>query len=70
MCPFDKAIPLGSTVTIQAKVSRVFNSSMEVYIDVWIDNETGGKIKANEAIYTFVAVNKKGEPITIDKIKT
>ena len=66
---FDKAIPLGSTVTIQAKVSRVFNSSMEVYIDVWIDNETGGKIKANEAIYTFVAVNKKGEPITIDKLK-
>ena len=42
---------------------------MEVYIDVWIDNETGGKIKANEAIYTFVAVNKKGEPITIDKLK-
>ena len=34
---FDKAIPLGSTVTIQAKVSRVFNSSMEVYIDVWIE---------------------------------
>jgi len=66
---FDKAIPLGSTVTIQAKVSRVFNSSMEVYIDVWIDNETVGKIKANEAIYTFVAVNKKGEPITIDKLK-
>ena len=66
---FDKAIPVGSTVTIQAKVSRVFNSSMEVYIDVWIDDEKGEKIKANEAIYTFVAVNKNGKPIAVDKLQ-
>ena len=46
---FGMPIPLGSTVTIEAKVSRAFNSSMEVYIDVWIDNENGEKIKANEA---------------------
>tara|TARA_S200000501_G_scaffold331601_1_gene333730 strand:+ start:3738 stop:4247 length:510 start_codon:yes stop_codon:yes gene_type:complete len=64
---FGMPIPLGSTVTIEAKVSRAFNSSMEVYIDVWIDND-GEKIKANEAIYTFVAVNKNGRPIKIDKI--
>ena len=42
---FGMPIPLGSTVTIEAKVSRAFNSSMEVYIDVWIDNENGEKIK-------------------------
>ena len=66
---FDRAITLGSTVTIQAKVSRVFNSSMEVYIDVWIDDSKGEKIKANEAIYTFVAVDINGNPIAVDKIK-
>jgi len=66
---FDRAITLGSTVTIQAKVSRVFNSSMEVYIDVWVDNPDGDKIKANEAIYTFVAVDINGKPISVDKIK-
>ncbi len=66
---FDRAITLGSTVTIQAKVSRVFNSSMEVYIDVWIDNPEGEQIKANEAIYTFVAVDINGKPISVDKIK-
>ena len=66
---FDRAITLGSTVTIQAKVSRVFNSSMEVYIDVWVDNPDGEKIKANEAIYTFVAVDINGKPISVDKIK-
>jgi len=66
---FSKAIPVGSVVTVQAKVSRVFNSSMEIYLDVWIeDRETGSKTKVNEAIYTFVAVDKTGTPVKIPKI--
>ena len=65
---FGKAIPIGTTVTIEAKVSRAFTTSMEVFIDVWIDDEKGEKIKANEAIYTFVAVDKNGKPTIIDKI--
>ena len=65
---FGKAIPIGTTVTIEAKVSRAFTTSMEVFIDVWIDDEKGEKIKANEAIYTFVAVDKNGKPTKIDKI--
>ena len=31
---FNHTIPLGSIVTIEAKVSRAFNTSMEVYLDV------------------------------------
>ncbi len=66
---FAKAIPVGSVVTIQAKVSRVFNSSMEIYLDVWIeDRESGKHTKVNEAIYTFVAVDNTGKPITIPQI--
>tara|TARA_B100000900_G_scaffold146203_1_gene123866 strand:- start:1456 stop:1935 length:480 start_codon:yes stop_codon:yes gene_type:complete len=65
---FGKAIPIGTTVTIEAKVSRAFTTSMEVFIDVWIDNDQGKKIKANEAIYTFVAVDSNGRPTKIDKI--
>ena len=65
---FGKAIPIGTTVTIEAKVSRAFTTSMEVFIDVWIDDDEGKKIKANEAIYTFVAVDKNGRPTKIDKI--
>ena len=65
---FGMPIAIGTTVTIEAKVSRAFKSSMEVYIDVWIDNDEGNKIKANEAIYTFVAVDKKGKPTNIEQI--
>ena len=65
---FGKAISIGTTVTIEAKVSRAFTTSMEVFIDVWVDDKSGKKIKANEAIYTFVAVDKFGKPTKIDKI--
>ncbi|GAA4279469.1 acyl-CoA thioesterase [Aquimarina mytili] len=66
---FNKAIPLGSVVTVEAKVSRAFRSSMEVYIDVWVeDRQSGDKTKANEAIYTFVAVNESGTPVAVPPI--
>lgn len=61
---FNKAIPLGSVVIIEAKVSRAFKSSMEIYIDVWVeDRQSNKRTKANEAIYTFVAVDDTGRPV-------
>ena len=66
---FSKAVPLGSVVTVEAKVSRAFKSSMEVFLDVWIeDRESGDRSKANEAIYTFVAVNERGETIPVPEL--
>ena len=66
---FNKTIPLGSVVTIEAKVSRAFTTSREIYIDVWIeDRESGNKTKANEAIYTFVAVDESGNPVSVPKV--
>lgn len=66
---FNKMIPLGSVVTVEATVSRAFNSSMEIYLDIWIeDRESGIRSKANEAIYTFVAVNEMGNPVPVPEI--
>lgn len=63
---FNRAIPLGSVVTVESKVSRSFKSSMEIFIDVWIeDRESGVRTKANEAIYTFVAVDDTGRPVEV-----
>ncbi len=67
---FNKAVPLGSVVTVEAKVSRAFKSSMEIYMDVWVeDRESGKRSKANEAIYTFVAVDETGAPVNIPPLK-
>lgn len=66
---FNKMIPLGSVVTVEAKVSRAFSSSMEVFMDVFIeDRESGERSVSNEAIYTFVAVNESGNPIKVPEL--
>lgn len=63
---FNKPIKLGDVVTLEAKVSRAFSSSMEVYVDVSIeDHLTGKRTKSNEAIYTFVAVDQLGNAIHV-----
>lgn len=67
---FNRAVPLGSVVTVEAAVSRSFNTSMEVYIDVWMEDRfSGERTKANEAIYTFVAVDETGKPTEVPKLK-
>ena len=66
---FNQPITRGSIVTLEAKVSRAFTSSMEVFVDVWMENRTiGERQKCNEAIYTFVAVDQLGKPIEIAPI--
>jgi len=66
---FKHAVPLGSIVTVEAKVTRAFKSSMEVYIDVWVDNKTKkNPVKVNEAIFTFVAVDDNGVPVAIPQL--
>lgn len=66
---FNKAIKLGDIVTIESKVSRAFSSSMEVFLDVYVENHrTGKRNKCNEAIYTFVAVDQVGSPIDVPEL--
>tara|TARA_B100001175_G_scaffold293834_1_gene280619 strand:- start:943 stop:1452 length:510 start_codon:yes stop_codon:yes gene_type:complete len=66
---FGEPVPNGSILTIEAKVSRAFNSSMEVFIDVWKQNKINPKkTKVNEAIYTFVALNKRGRTVKVPQI--
>ncbi len=66
---FNRSVPVGSVVTVEAKISRAFTTSMEIYIDVWMeDRYTGVRSKANEAIYTFVAVDDTGKPTTVPQV--
>ncbi len=66
---FKEPIKLGSVVTLEAKVSRAFNSSMEVFIDVFVEDlVTGKRHKCNEAIYTFVAIDQNGSPLPVPEL--
>ncbi|WP_420603442.1 acyl-CoA thioesterase [Flagellimonas sp.] len=67
---FNRSVPLGSVVTVEASVSRAFRTSMEIFIDVWMEDRfTGERAKANEAIYTFVAVDETGIPTEVPPLK-
>lgn len=66
---FNHPIKLGDVVTLEAKVSRSFNSSMEVFIEVWVeDHRTRERSKCNEAIFTFVAVDQMGNTINVPEL--
>ena len=67
---FKKAIGLGEIVTINAKVTRAFNTSMEVHLEVYSQNFLNKEQKkANEAFYTFVAIDHEGKPKTIPQVE-
>ncbi|UKT64804.1 acyl-CoA thioesterase [Pedobacter mucosus] len=63
---FKHPIKLGDVITIEAKVTRAFNTSVEVRLDVWAENiPSGARQKSNEAYYTFVAVNQSDQTIQV-----
>lgn len=66
---FSKPIQLGNVVTLSAKVTRSFNSSMEVHIEVFAEDiPSQKKFKSNEAFFTFVAVDQSGRPIDVPEV--
>jgi len=63
---FESPIKLGNVVHIEAKLTRAFNTSMEIHMKVWGEDLTHQyKYKSNEAYYTFVALdpNRKPRPV-------
>ena len=66
---FESPIKLGNVVHIEAKVTRAFTSSMEVYLKVWGEDSTQQyRYKSNEAYYTFVALDPNRKPRPVPQI--
>src|ERR1700688_2107141 len=66
---FENPIRLGNVVHIEAKVSRSFNTSMEVHLKVWgEDMAQQFKYKSNEAYYTFVALDASKKPRPVPEL--
>jgi acyl-CoA hydrolase len=66
---FKQPIKLGDVITIEAKVTRSFNTSVEVRMDVWAENiPSGTRVKSNEAYYTFVALDSDGHTMPVPEL--
>src|ERR1700761_2713614 len=66
---FNNPIKLGNLLTIEAKLTRAFNTSMEVYLRVWGEDLSAQyKYLSNEAYLTFVALDPNGRPRTVPEI--
>ena len=60
---FKNPIKLGNVVHIEAKVTRAFNTSMEIHLKVWgEDNLHQYSYESNEAYFTFVALDPNNKP--------
>jgi acyl-CoA hydrolase len=66
---FTQPIRLGNLLTIEAKLTRSFNTSMEVYLRVWGEDLTAQyKYISNEAYMTFVALDPHGKPRKVPEL--
>ena len=66
---FNNPIKLGNLLTIEARLTRAFNTSMEVYLKVWGEDLSAQyKYLTNEAYLTFVALDPHGKPRKVPQI--
>jgi len=67
---FRKPAKTGDIITIRAKITRAFNSSMEVFVQAWARNLIHREnYLINEAFFTFVAMDDFAHPVTVPKVK-
>lgn len=67
---FKNAAKLGDIITVKAKITRVFNTSMELHTEVWarrLPDMTS--FLTNEAYFTFVALDEYAKPVSVIPIK-
>ena len=67
---FAKPIHLGDVITIKACVTRAFNTSVEIYLEVFTTSYFGADLeKSNHAYMTFVALDSRtSRPKTVPHV--
>ncbi len=67
---FDCPINMGDVVTLKANVTRAFNTSLEIYVEVFAHDMKGGNPRrCNHAYFTFVAIDDESrKPMKIPPI--
>ncbi len=67
---FQNPIMLGDVITLEANVTRAFNTSVEVYVEVFASNLKGQQPRrCNHAYFTFVALDdERKNPIPVPPV--
>lgn len=67
---FGRAVSIGDILIIKAKVTRAFNTSMEIYVEVWSRSvKIPLQVLTNYAYFTFVAINEEALPVSVPEIR-
>ncbi len=63
---FSHPIKIGHVVTLRAQVTRAFNTSMEIHIEVKAEDVPNGRIvESHRAFFTMVAVDMEGNKVQV-----
>ncbi|HSC52592.1 MAG TPA: acyl-CoA thioesterase [Phnomibacter sp.] len=66
---FKNPIKLGHYVHIEARITRAFTTSMEIYLKVWGEDTLHQfKYESNEAYFTFVALDPNDNPRSVPQV--
>ena len=67
---FKSPARIGDIITIKARITRAFNSSMEIFVQAWARKVLSRETKLiNEAYFSFVALDEQAKPVVIPKVK-
>jgi len=61
---FLRPVHIGQVLVLKASVNRVFRTSMEVGVKVWVEDPRAGEVVHTSSAYlTFVALDDTGKPV-------
>ncbi len=67
---FNRAAMVGDIITVNAKITRAFNSSMEIFVHAFARKVLDGKNHLiSEAYFTFVAMDDIGKASNVIAVK-
>ena len=66
---FKHPVKLGDVISIEAQVTRAFNTSVEVRLTVYAQNiPSGTRVESNQAYYTFVAIDEHSKTVAVPQV--
>lgn len=63
---FLHPVHIGQLLILRSTVNRVFQTSMEVGVKVWVERPSTGEVLHTSSAYlTFVAIDENGKPVVV-----